>query len=66
MCEYCSKCSVDSKKVSGYINDNLFVHISDIPYQLKHGFSLIDKVLLFVHTNIMKIDMFGCLNIKKL
>ena len=54
MCKYCTKCSIDSKKISSYINDNLFVHISDIPHQLKHRFSLIDKVPLFVHTNIMK------------
>ena len=37
MCEYCGKCSIDSKKISGYINDNLVVHVSDIPHQLKHG-----------------------------
>lgn len=54
MCKYCTKCSVEIKKISWYINDNLFVHISDIPHQLKHGFSLFDKVPLFVHTNVMK------------
>ena len=53
MCEYCTKLCIKNKKVSGHINNNLFVQISDFPNQLKHGFSLTQKVPLFVHTNIV-------------
>ena len=56
ICEFCTKHSIESKEILGYINDNLFVHISYIPHQLKHEFSLMGKVPLILHSNIIKTD----------
>ena len=53
MCRYCTKLCIKNKEISDHINNNLFVHISDFPYQFKQGFTLTHKVPLFVHTNIV-------------
>ena len=53
MCRYCTKLCIKNKKISDHINNNSFVHIDEFPEQLKKGFSLIQKIPLFVHTNVV-------------
>ena len=53
MCKYCTKLCIENKKISDDINDNLLVHIDEFPDQLKQGITLVQKIPLFVHTNVV-------------
>ena len=57
ICGYCTKLFIKNKKISDHINNNLFVHTSESPNQLKQvhisEFPLTQKVPLFVHTNVV-------------
>ena len=54
MCKYCTKLCIKNKKISDDINDNLFVHIDEFPDQLKQGITLVQKIPLFIHTNVVR------------
>ena len=53
MCRYCTKLCIKNRKISDHINNNLFVHINEFPDQLKQGITLVQKIPLFVHKNIV-------------
>ena len=53
MCKYCTKLCIKNRKTSNHTNNNLFVHINEFPDQLKQGISLVQKVPLFVHANVV-------------
>ena len=69
MCCFCTKIYTKHKNISKYINDNLFVQITEfIPVQLSYGIITGCEINLFVHSSVCErqkvhetSDNFGCL-----
>ena len=61
MCRFCTKLRVSKKKISDYINSNLYVEIHRFPMQLSEEMVAAEKIYLFSHTNVVgcREDPFG-------
>ena len=61
ICLDCTKLYIKSKRISNYINDNLYVNMIDFPDQITRRIVCANKTYIFAHTNAYskKYDPFG-------
>ena len=50
---FCTRLYVSNKKISDYINNNLYVEINRFPVQPSEGIVAAKKIYLSLHTNVV-------------
>ena len=53
MCRFCTRPYVSNKKISDYINSNLYVEINRFPVQSSEGIVAANKIYLSSRTNVV-------------
>ena len=53
ICRFCTRLYVSNKKISDYINNNLYVEINRFPVQPSEGIVAAKKIYLSLHTNVV-------------
>ena len=53
ICRFCTRLYVSKKKISDYINNNLYVEINRFPVQPSEGIVAAKKIYLSLHTNVV-------------
>ena len=53
ICRFCTRLYVSNKKISDYINNNLYVEINRFPVQPSERIVAAKKIYLSLHTNVV-------------
>ena len=55
MCNFCTMMYIKHRKISDYINENLYTQLNgNTPSQLRQGIVLAENIPLFVHTDVSR------------